>query len=123
MNTLPPFKSLRYAGRAPGTRLIVLGAVHGNETCGTHAIERVLAELDRGELALAAGSVTFVPVSNPLAYAHGRRTGDRNLNRALQPTETPREFEDHVANWLCPLLAAHEVLLDLHSFHGSGQPF
>ena len=59
MNTLPPFKSLRYAGRAPGTRLIVLGAVHGNETCGTRAIERVLAELDRGALALAGGFVVY----------------------------------------------------------------
>jgi predicted deacylase len=120
---IPPFKSVRYAGRAPGARLIVLGAVHGNETCGTRAIERVTAELDRGALALSAGSVSFVPVSNPLAYAQGRRIGDRNLNRALQPTDAPREFEDHVANWLCPLLAAHEVLLDLHSFHGDGQPF
>jgi len=123
VNALPPFKSVRYAGRAPGTRLIVLGAVHGNETCGTRAIERVLAELDRGDLVITAGSVSFVPITNPLAYANGRRTGDRNLNRALQPTDTPREFEDHVANWLCPLLAAHEVLLDLHSFHGNGQPF
>ena len=120
---LAPFKSLHYAGRAPGPRLIVLGAVHGNETCGTRAIERVLAELDSGALTLAAGSVSFVPVSNALAYAHGRRAGERNLNRALQPTDTPRQFEDHVANWLCPLLAAHEVLLDLHSFHGGGQPF
>ncbi len=120
---LPPFKSVRYAGPAPGPRLIVLGAVHGNETCGTRAIERVMAELDSGALALAAGSVSFVPVSNALAYAQGRRVGDRNLNRALQPTATPRQFEDHVANWLCPLLAAHEVLLDLHSFHGGGQPF
>jgi uncharacterized protein len=124
MNTpLSPFKSVRYAGRARGPRLIVLGAVHGNETCGTRAIERVLAELDSGVLALAAGSVTFVPVSNALAHAHGRRAGDRNLNRALQPTDAPREFEDYVANWLCPLLAEHEVLLDLHSFHGGGQPF
>jgi predicted deacylase len=123
VNALLPFKSVRYAGRAPGPRLIVLGAVHGNETCGTRAIERVMAELDGGALTLSCGSVTFVPVSNALAYAHGRRAGDRNLNRALQPTDAPREFEDHVANWLCPLLAAHEVLLDLHSFHGGGQPF
>ncbi len=120
---LTPFKSVQYAGSAPGSRLIVLGAVHGNETCGTRAIERVMAELDCGALALATGSVSFVPVSNPLAYAHGRRAGDRNLNRALLPADAPREFEDHVANWLCPLLAAHEVLLDLHSFHGGGQPF
>ncbi len=123
MNPLLPFKSVCCAGRAPGTRLIVLGAVHGNETCGTRGIERVLADLDRGVLRLMAGSVTFVPVANALAYAQGRRTGDRNLNRALQPTAAPREFEDHVANWLCPLLAAHEVLLDLHSFQGAAPPF
>ena len=123
MNNLPPFKSIRYAGRAAGIRLIVLGAVHGNETCGTRAIERVMTELDRGARGIVAGSVTFVPVANPLAFAHGRRVGDRNLNRALQPTDAPRQFEDHVANWLCPLLAAHEVLLDLHSFQGAAPPF
>jgi len=120
---LPPFKSICYAGSRPGPRLIVLGAVHGNETCGTRGIERVLADIDRGALKLVAGSVSFVPVANPLAYANGRRTGERNLNRALQPTDAPRQFEDHVANWLCPLLAAHEVLLDLHSFQGEAPPF
>jgi predicted deacylase len=123
MTPLLPMKSVRYAGSAPGARLIVLGAVHGNETCGTRAIERVLAELDAGSIAIEAGSATFVPVTNALAYAKGQRAGDRNLNRALQPTDAPREFEDRVANWLCPLLAQHEVLLDLHSFHGAGQPF
>lgn len=121
--TLRPFKSLSYAGTAPGTRLVVTGAVHGNETCGTRGIERVCAELDAGELRIVAGSVTFVPVCNPKAYALRRRNGDRNLNRALAPTAQPREFEDLVANWLCPLLARHDVLLDLHSFMGGGQPF
>jgi predicted deacylase len=118
-----PFKSITYAGPRAGTRLIVLGAVHGNETCGTKGIARVIAEIDAGSLVLSAGSVTFVPVTNPLAYANKRRTGDRNLNRKLTPTETPREFEDHVANWLCPLLGEHEMLLDLHSFTAPGVPF
>ncbi|MFN0298728.1 MAG: succinylglutamate desuccinylase/aspartoacylase family protein [Burkholderiales bacterium] len=112
------FRALR-----PGRRLIVLGAVHGNETCGTRAIERVLAELDSGALALARGQVTFVPVTNPLAYQRGQRAGDRNLNRNLQPTTTPQDNEDLIANALCPLLAAHDVLLDLHSFHSPGDPF
>ncbi len=120
---LPPFKSVRYSGTAPGPKLIVTGAVHGNEVCGTLGIARVMAELDNGQCALAAGSVTFVPITNGLAYVHKRRAGDRNLNRALQPSAAPREFEDHVANWLCPLLAEHEVLLDLHSFQAQGQPF
>ncbi len=117
------FQSVTFTGLAPGTRLVVLGAVHGNETCGTQAIRRVIAEIEAGRLAVVAGSVTFVPVTNPLAYARRQRLGDRNLNRKLVPTDTPVEFEDRVAGWLCPLLAQHDALLDLHSFHTPGEPF
>ena len=120
---LPPFKSVSYAGRATGPRLIVTGAVHGNEVCGTRAIERLMAELEAGTLRIAAGRLTVVPIANAKAYVLRRRAGDRNLNRALQPSAAPVDFEDHVANWLCPLLAAHEVLLDLHSFQSEGRPF
>jgi predicted deacylase len=120
---MQPFKAVSYASPQPGVRLIVLGAVHGNETCGTRAIERVTGEIDSGAIRLVAGRLTLVPVTNPFAYAEHRRTGDRNLNRKLAPTPVPREFEDHVANWLCPLLADNEVLLDLHSFTSPGEPF
>ena len=111
------------AGGRTGPRLIVTGAVHGNETAGTRGIERVLGEIERGEINITRGTVTFVPVCNPLAYQHGRRMGDRNLNRRMQPSATPQDFEDHIAGVLCPLLAEHEVLLDLHSFRSPGQPF
>jgi predicted deacylase len=117
------FKSTEYGGQNAGTRLIVTGAVHGNETCGTEAIQRVMRELDSGALVIRNGAVTFVPIANPLAYAKGERFGDRNLNRNLFPNEHPQDFEDRVANWLCPLLARHDVLLDLHSFKASGEPF
>jgi uncharacterized protein len=123
--TLQPlhFESASFAAPRPGPRLVVTGAVHGNETCGTVAIRRVLDDLRHGRLALVAGQATFVPVTNPLAHARGRREGERNLNRRLVPTDAPRDFEDHVANWLCPLLARHDVLLDLHSFQSAGEPF
>ena len=107
----------------PGPRLIVTGAVHGNETCGSQAIERVAREFDSGTLVLQHGSLTLVPVTNPLAFERGQRNGDRNLNRNLLPTAQPQDFEDRVANVLCPLLAEHDVLLDLHSFHSAGEPF
>ena len=113
----------RYAALRRGPKLIVTGAVHGNEVAGTKGIRRVISELDHGELELTRGTVTFVPVCNPLAYNQQRRMGDRNLNRRLQPTATPQDFEDRIANALCTLLAAHEVLLDLHSFRSPGQPF
>ncbi len=124
MNTpMLPFQSVSFSGFAPGARLVVLGAVHGNETCGTQAIRRVIGEIEAGQLGIVAGQVSFVPVTNPLAYARGQRNGDRNLNRNLAPSDAPAEFEDHIANWLCPLLAAHDALLDLHSFHTAGDPF
>lgn len=116
-------RTLTYHGLAPGPRLLVLGAVHGNETCGTSAITQLIHELDSGALALARGSVTLVPVTNPLAYQLGQRTGERNLNRNMAPSAIPQDFEDRIANVLCPLLESHDALLDLHSFHTGGAPF
>lgn len=113
----------RLVGLAPGPRLIVLGAVHGNEVAGSRGIERVLAECDAGTLQLVRGSVTFVPVTNPLAYHKVQRNGERNLNRNLRPTSTPQDYEDTIANLLCPLLAEHDVLLDLHTFQAVSEPF
>ena len=113
----------RYLGLEPGPKLIVTGAVHGNETAGTRAIERIAGELSRGEWEVTRGVLSLVPVCNPLAYAHGRRPGERNLNRRLGPVQPPLEYEDRVANRLCPLLAEHDALLDLHSFRSPGQAF
>ncbi|UST54553.1 succinylglutamate desuccinylase/aspartoacylase family protein [Comamonadaceae bacterium OTU4NAUVB1] len=107
----------------PGPRLIVLGGVHGDETCGTVGIERVRAELDDGALRLARGGLTLVPVANPLARALGRREGERNLNRSFRPSVAPADHEARLTNLLCPLLERHDALLDLHSFESAGEAF
>lgn len=117
------FKSVNFTAPKTGPRVIITGAVHGNETCGTEAIHRVLDDIQHQRLSIVSGSVTFVPITNPLAYAHRERAGDRNLNRNLYPVAQPVDFEDHVANWLCPLLAKHEVLLDLHSTRAQNPAF
>ncbi len=113
----------QFRGLRPGPRLLVTGAVHGNEVAGTRGIEAVLAEIEAGDITITHGTVSFVPVCNPRAYAQGTRMGERNLNRRLQPSATPQVYEDHIANQLCPLMAQHDVLLDLHSFRSPGQPF
>jgi predicted deacylase len=113
----------QFLGLKPGPRLIVLGAVHGNETCGTIAMRRLIEELGTGILRIGCGSLTLVPVANPLAFARGQRAADRNLNRNFRPTLHPQDNEDRIANVLCPLLASHDVLLDLHSFQSAGEPF
>src|SRR5438105_1163307 len=117
------FDTYEFRGSQDGPRLLILGAVHGNEKCGAIAIERTLKQLATGELRVQRGQLTLVPVTNRMAYERNQRAGDRNLNRNLQRTATPRDNEDRIANELCPLLEAHDVLLDLHSFHSPGQPF
>lgn len=125
LSTAPtaPFNVLGLRAERAGPRLIVLGAVHGNEVCGPRAIERVWAEFGSKQLNLLCGSVSFVPITNTKAYELVRREGDRNLNRNLGPVAHPQDFEDRIANALCPLLAQHDVLIDLHSFHSPGEPF
>ena len=111
------------AGLKPGPKLIVFGAVHGNETCGTVAIRRVAQELEQSTLSVERGTLTLVPVVNPLAYQLKRRHGDRNLNGNMRVTTNSQDFEDRLSNVICPLLEAHDVLLDLHSFQTPGIPF
>jgi predicted deacylase len=115
-----------FASLEPGPRLIVLGGVHGDETCGTVGIERTLAELDSGALQLLRGELTLVPVANPLARRLMRREGERNLNRLFKPTaagQAPADYEARITDLLCPLLERHDVLLDLHSFQSEGEAF
>ena len=112
-----------WAALAPGPALVVLGAVHGNEVCGAHAIVRAIDELTHGRLLLRRGRLTLVPVANPLAFGQNTREGERNLNRRFMPQPAPQDYEDRVTRQLAPLLAQHDVLLDLHSFHTPGDPF
>ncbi len=113
----------QYRSLNPGPRLLVLGAVHGNETCGVKAIRALVEAFGRGERQLRRGVLTLVPVANPVAYQRGQREGDRNLNRDFRPSVSPEVAEDRIANHLAPLLASHDALVDLHSFSAPGEPF
>lgn len=118
-----PFQIVRFEAPKPGKHLLVLGAVHGDEICGPAAIDALVPEIASGALPLVAGRVTFVPVCNPQAYAQGQRYIDHNLNRDLRRREKPVDYEDHLANLLCPLLEECDVLLDCHSYAAQGPAF
>lgn len=121
----PPsaLEAVTFYGLQPGPKLIVTGSVHGNEPCGPHAITRLINEFRTGQRQLTRGQVTFVPVVNGLAFRNNTRIGDRNLNRELAESAIPQDNEDRIANILCPLLRAHDVLIDLHSFSSEGEAF
>ncbi len=118
-----PFQVVRFKSPLPGPHILVTAAVHGNETAGSFAMARLIEQIEQGEIQLQGGALTLIPVTNPKAYRLQRRAGDRNLNRRLAPVDMPEQYEDHIANWLCPILAEHDGLLDLHTFQSGDQPF
>jgi len=103
-----------------GPHLVVFGAIHGDEVCGPRAIRGIIADLEAGNLTLASGSVTFVPICNPEAHAAGKRSIDENLNRVFCVTDSPQSYEARLANELCPLMTGADVFLDIHSQNAPG---
>ena len=113
-----------FFGLKPGPKVLVMGRVHGNESCGTLAINNVINRIQNQLVNITLGKVTFVPISNPLAASRGTRNGDRNLNRAFYPKgPTRNDFEDELNDILCPILEECDILLDLHSFLNGVEPF
>lgn len=113
-----------FKGEHDGLSLLVLAAVHGNETAGTQACRRIIDEIERGALALKNGKMTLVPVCNPEAYRRDMRNIDENLNRVMTVHDNPRSYEQKLANEICPLIREHRFTLDLHSTHCVGDvPF
>ena len=107
-----------------GPQLLVFGAVHGNETCGTIALARLKLELDLGLLELRCGTLTLVPVCNPLAYVLDRRYVQENLNRIIsRRLPVSSHPEGDFAGTLMDLIDGCDVLLDLHSYTSGTAPF
>jgi N2-acetyl-L-2,4-diaminobutanoate deacetylase len=119
----PNMETVCFHARAPGPRLLVLGAVHGNETCGPIAIRQLIDDFREQRLTLRSGAVTFVPVVNGPAHDANVRARGRDLNRGLSPRRQIESEEDAIGNALCDLMIRHDVLVDLHSFRSEGEPF
>ncbi|MEX2466964.1 MAG: succinylglutamate desuccinylase/aspartoacylase family protein [Gemmatimonadota bacterium] len=127
----------RLQGDAPGPTLICVGAMHGNEPAGVHAIRRVVRRLADGDRLQAGAFVGLV--GNRAALMRGSRFVDRDLNRAWteervrrltanSSSATADEDTEQVEVLREIRRAIHEArgpvyLLDLHTTSGPGGIF
>jgi predicted deacylase len=116
-------KICSYDALLPGPTLLVIGAVHGNEQCGTRAILRLQQALDDGQIHLKQGRLLLMPIANPKAYERHVRFIERNLNRHLYPKAQPQAYEDFLDPILCYWIKQADVVLDLHSYTSPGGAF
>ena len=113
----------RFKGSKEGPHLLIFGAIHGNEPCGTAAIGKCMGLLENGSWQLQAGTLTVVPVCNPRAFAQKKRFTEENLNRVFCRHDHPKSYEQGLANELTTLVDDCDYLLDLHSQSSKGRPF
>lgn len=94
----------------------VVGAIHGDEPCGVHAIERFLAEEHR-----IREPVKLV-VANERALARGERYVEADLNRAFSGDPDGATHEERLAGALVREIEGC-VALGIHSTVSTDEPF
>ena len=111
------FKKYTFTAEKEGKHILVLGAVHGNEVAGTIAQNDIIKSIENGEIKLASGKITFIPVVNVEAQNKDTRFIDVNLNRVVCWHENPQNNEERIANQLIKEIGSCDAMLDLHSTH------
>lgn len=103
-------------------RVLVTGAIHGDEVIGTHAIREVISILDRKTI---KGTVTLLPVSNPLAFRCRTRASPvdgADLNRIF-PGSRDGSASERFAYHIWQEAKASDHVLDLHGCGMSCAPY
>ena len=118
------FKSYTFDSQVQGKHLLILGAVHGNETAGVFAQQEIMQEIKSNKIKLKSGKITFIPIVNEKANTLDTRFVDENLNRVIKFHQNPSKHEEFIANQLIKKIDEADILLDLHSTHcPSDKPF
>lgn len=107
--------SFQYTWKTPGKSLLVLWAIHGNETCWPIAIHNIIKKITNNELIIKSGTVTFVPICNEVAHNKWVRQIDKNLNRIFNFSGKAWCYEETLVKPLQKLIQHHDYLLDIHS--------
>ncbi len=111
------------SGILPGPTSLILAGVHGNETCGPQAFQKLLPDLR-----IQAGTVIFA-YGNPKALLANMRFTQVNLNRMFKPDSVLSDvdissYEYSRAQFLKKYLDQATALLDIHaSFTPNSRPF
>ena len=106
-----------------GPNLLITGAVHGNEACGTIAIRQWIDLLNSNKETILCGTVRFIPICNPRDFEKNERFMEENLNRVITPSNTPKSYEHTLAQDIITHLDWADYHLDLHSYTADDIPF
>jgi len=115
------------SGSSPGSHVVVLGGIHGDELTGIEIVKILRDKFSSGELVLKKGVLTLA-LGNEEAIKSGvRGIAGHNLNRLFSKkllANPPEDFyESRRARELAPILNSADILLDLHATYCPSRSF
>ncbi len=115
-------ENYKFSSKIKGKNILFLGSVHGNEKCGSQAIDFFVDQFKRKKLFINKGSVVFMPRVNKLAYQKNVRYIDYNLNRIINDNFDASIYESMIAKELKTFIKKSDILVDLHSMEAKTVP-
>lgn len=113
-----PSKIIKIESSTPGPSVAIFVGVHGNETAGVFALNKILPELE-----ISRGTL-YIAYANPPAIEKNVRMLNKNLNRCFFKENLGTDPEDIRARELMKVLDKCDALLDIHMFYDDdGAPF
>ncbi|MDR1693861.1 MAG: succinylglutamate desuccinylase/aspartoacylase family protein [Lactobacillaceae bacterium] len=117
-------RDISFESGVKGPKILILGAVHGNETAGPRACERLIKEIEKGNVNINKGRLILVPITNSKAYKDDVRQIEENLNRVIKKWENPISYEQKLGVEVAKKIDECDYVLDVHSTHNAGDiPF
>lgn len=111
-------ETIKITSNQPGPTVAIFAGVHGNETAGVFALQKLLPNL-----AVTRGTL-YVAFANPPAIEANVRMIEKNLNRCFYEGNDGDSYEDERARELMKILDECDALLDLHMFYDpTSKPF
>jgi predicted deacylase len=104
----------RFDTGRPGPKVLLTGALHGDELTATGALWRVMERLDSAGI---GGRLTIIPLVNQQGARQSRRhvpLATTDLNRVF-PGRKDGELGERLAAALVDLMSDHDALIDVHT--------
>lgn len=112
----------RFSALEDGPHILIIGSIHGDEKCGTIAIEDAIEKFHNETWKTKNGTITFLPRANYEAFRQNTRQIAYNLNRIFGEREII-STEHKVAKKIEKYILEADYVIDLHSVYTGDTPF
>lgn len=108
---------ITFTSNKKGVNIFILGSVHGNEPAGTESCYKLIEMLESKKLNLKSGSITILPMPNPLGFFIGSRHQLKPFNSDINRNFLGNGL-DRISNIILSYVKKSDFIIDVHEGWG-----